>query len=182
MPLTAIGIKQAQEASEKIKQSGIAFDLVFASPLQRVFKTAEIICSTLHINPPIAEEILIERDFGVMTGQPVTSILERCLPDVLQTDHINFFLHPEGSESFPDLMKRARVLIDRLDAEYENKNILLATHGDMGQMIYAQYYHLDWENVLKSFHFGNSELLLLSEKSPADEAHVFKIQQHNVSK
>lgn len=104
------------------------------------------------------------------------------MPDVLQTDHINYFLRPEGSESFPDLMRRARILIDRLDGEYENKSILLATHGDIGQMIYAEYYHLNWEDVLKSFHFGNSELLLLSEESPASEVHVFKIQQQNATK
>lgn len=68
--LTQIGIKQAEEAAEKIKASGILFDIVLASPLQRVFKTAEIICEALQIDPPIAEDLLIERDFGVMTGQP----------------------------------------------------------------------------------------------------------------
>jgi len=46
-------------------------------------------------------------------------------------------------------------------------------------MIYAQYYDLDWERVLTQFHFGNCDLLLLSENSPADESHVFKVQQHN---
>ena len=57
-----------------------------------------------------------------MTGQPVSSILERCMPDVLQTAQRNYFLHPKGSEAFPDLMKRARKLLDKLDTEYKGKN------------------------------------------------------------
>ncbi len=46
-------------------------------------------------------------------------------------------------------------------------------------MIYASYYNLEWENVLKLFHFGNSELLLLAPDSRPEDAHVFTIQQHN---
>lgn len=30
--------------------------------------------------------------------------------------------------------------------------ILLVTHGDIGQMIYAAYYNLDWKDVLQLFH------------------------------
>jgi hypothetical protein len=44
-------------------------------------------------------------------------------------------------------------------------------------MIYAAYYTLPWEQVLTQFNFGNSELLLLSQHSIADNAHVFTTQQ-----
>lgn len=56
---------------------------------------------------------------------------------------------------------------------------LCVTHGDFGKMLYAAYYDLDWKDVLQQFHFGNSEILLLSEGSTSDQAHVFEIQQHN---
>jgi hypothetical protein len=46
-------------------------------------------------------------------------------------------------------------------------------------MIYAAYYNVPWQDVLQQFHFGNSELILLSPDSPADDAHVFTIEQHN---
>lgn len=180
--LTKNGVKQALEVADKIKEEGITFDIVFSSPLKRTFRTAEIICETLNLKSPIKEELLIERDFGVMTGKAITSILDECMPDVLQTDHINYFLNPEGAETFPDLLKRARTLLDNLDSEYSNMNILFVTHGDIGQMIYAEYYKQEWKEVLKSFHFGNSELLLLSEDSPAEKVHVFKIKQYNSTK
>lgn len=181
-PLTEIGISQAREVSQKIKESGIKFDVIFASPLQRAFKTAEIIAETLGNSPPVKELLLIERDFGIMTGKLVSSIIEICSPDVFETDHINYFLSPEGAETFPDLIERSKILLNKINNEYNDKSILLVTHGDIGKMIYCSYYNLDWKKVLEAFHFGNSELLLISPDSSADKAHVFKIKQYHSSK
>jgi len=55
----------------------------------------------------------------------------------------------------------------------------LVTSGDIGKMVYAAYYNLPWEQVLTDFHFGNSELLILSESSSAKESHVIHIEQYN---
>ena len=46
-------------------------------------------------------------------------------------------------------------------------------------MLYAAYYNLEWEYVLKMFHFGNSELILLSEKSEYKDPYVINIEQFN---
>lgn len=181
-PLTDIGISQAKEVAQKIKETGIKFDVVLASPLQRTLKTAETIAEALGGPNPIKEELLIERDFGIMTGKLLSSIVEMCAPDIFVTDHINYFLCPEGAETFPDLIERGKKVLDKLNSTYTDKNILLVTHGDMGKMIYCAYYDLDWKDILKDFHFGNSELLLMSEDSPPSEAHVFKITQYQNSK
>ena len=122
---------------------------------------------------------MIERDFGVMSGKEQSRIEELCAPDIIKTETITYFLSPEGAETFPDLLKRARVLLNELSDKYKDGSILLVTHGDFGKMIYAEYYRLDWKDVLTLFHFGNSELLLLSPDSSAGEAHVFKIIQYN---
>ncbi|MFH0804068.1 MAG: histidine phosphatase family protein, partial [Candidatus Zambryskibacteria bacterium] len=177
-----IGIGQAKEVAQKIKEANIKFDVVFSSPLQRAFKTAEIIAETSGSPPPIKEELLIERNFGVMTGKPASSIVEACSPNIFKTELVNYFLCPEGAETFEDLIKRGKKLLDKLEANYQDKNILLVTHGDIGKMIYCGYYGIDWKKVLEAFHFGNSELLLMSEDSSPDEAHVFKIKQYFSSK
>lgn len=179
MPLTAKGLEQAQEVADKIRASGIHFDHVYASPLQRAFKTAAIISSTLGMPMPTVMPELIERDFGVMSGQPQSTIAARCAPDILQTNTITYFLSPEGAETFPDLMERATALLEKLQAEHPEGSILLVTHGDFGKMIYASYYHLAWKDVLTLFHFGNSELLELSPESRPEDTHVFTIAQHN---
>ncbi len=66
-----------------------------------------------------------------------------------------------------------------LEGKYKNGNILLVSHGDFGKMIYAVYYNLDWKRVLKMFHFGNSDLILLSKDSEPEKAHLFKAKQYN---
>lgn len=181
MPLTKIGQMQAEEIAQKIKESGLTFDVILASPLKRAFSTAQAIAKKQNMEVAV-ETLLIEREFGVMTGRPVSSIIETCSPNVFETDHINYFLCPDGAETFPDLMNRGGEILKKLDGKYENKKILLVTHGDMGKMIYASYYDKKWEDVLKDFHFGNSEMLLLEYDCPDNKHHVFKIKQYHKSK
>ncbi len=178
-PLTSKGIAQANEVAKNIEDTKIHFDHVYASPLQRAYKTAEIIAGAVGIKKPEVLEDLIARDFGIMTGQPKSKIKEMCHPDVIYTDRIPYFLNPEGAETFPQLIERAGKLLDQLRNNHKDESILLVTHSDIGKMIYAAYYDLDWKNVLKMFHFGNSELLELSEESNPEETHVFEIKQHN---
>ena len=178
-PLTDLGIKQAQEVALKIKEEGIHFDVVYTSPLIRATKTAEIITGIAGAPYPVVHNCLTERDFGVMTGVEVSKIKVMCAPDIIETDIITYFLHPEGAETFDDLINRAKKLLRDLNEKYTNQTILLVCHGDIGKMIYAAYYGLSWKDVLMQFHFGNSELLLLSENSSSTDAHVFSIEQYN---
>ncbi len=178
-PLTEKGFEQANEIGNEIKKSGIVFDTVYASPLQRAFETAKIISEINNFPSPENEPLLIERDFGVMTGKNIEDIEKLCSPNIIKADIITYFLDPKGAETFPNLMVRGKVLLNKICAKHTSGNILLVTHGDIGKMIYAEYYKLDWEKVLTQFHFGNCDLLLLSDDSSAEDAHVFKILQHN---
>lgn len=178
-PLTAMGQEQAEELAGKIKVAGIRFDKVYSSPLQRAFETARCITTALKLNPPEKLELLIERDFGVMTGVPAAEISARCAPNLLKTNTITYFLSPEGAETFPQLIERAGRLLEFLQNTHPDQTLLLVTHGDFGKMLYAAFYQLEWREVLGSFHFGNSELLLLKEGTKFDKRLVFNIQQFN---
>jgi len=179
-PLTQIGISQAKELANKIKRLNIKFTKIFSSPLTRACQTAKIIAETLALEKPEKIGLLVERDFGIMTGQPHSRIEEMCSPNILRTKTVNYFLNPKGAETFPDLIKRAKKLLKLLANRYQNGgNILLVTHGDFGKMIYAAYYRLPWKRVLKMFHFGNSDLLLLSPKTKPDQAHILAVKQYN---
>ena len=203
---------QASSVAEKIRRAGLTFDAIYSSPLQRAHKTAQIIASEGQclrskegtvstaceskggdkdeddgsISMPSVQVMdqLIERNFGVMTGTPTKEIRARCSGpgELLLTDTISYFLKPDGAETFPDLMQRAKSVIDDIVERHEGRgdeSVLMVTHGDFGKMMYAAYYQLQWEVVLKQFHFGNSEVLLLSKDSTADKAHVFEIEQFN---
>jgi broad specificity phosphatase PhoE len=178
-PLTAKGIEQAKEIASKIRESGITFSHILSSPLIRAKQTADIIAQRNNVAQVEIEHDLIERDFGVMTGVEQKRIEELCAPDIVKTDTVTYFLSTEGAETFSDLIERAKKVFQKLKDRFTDGNILLVTHGDFGKMLYAAYYGLPWLDVLKNFHFGNSELLLMSEDSAPEETHVFKIEQHN---
>ena len=176
---------------------------IYTSPLQRTLHTARIFADVLKngtndetdvefihsdnatsASAALILDDLIERDFGIMAGLPTSCIPAICGEDkILKTDTINYFLDPEGAETFPQLIDRAKRLFSRIDELTKDlspdASILLVTHGDFGKMLYAAFYDLPWEEVLRQFHFGNSEVLLLSKESSADKAHVFETQQFN---
>ena len=215
-PLTELGRQQAKDVANKMQQAGFALEstpksattsivndtaykkkvvlsAVYSSPLQRAFETANIFAETLTTETPQQKvqvlDDLIERDFGIMTGQPTSSIIEKCgIKNILVTEKINYFLNPQGAETFPNLIDRAKRLLSHIeqittsDGDEDNDretSVLVVTHGDFGKMIYAAYYNLSWEDVLRSFHFGNSEVLLLSRSSSSENAHVFETVQYN---
>lgn len=113
-PLTAVGEDQAHTTAAYIKESQLTFDKVYSSPLKRAYRTAEIICKDIGMSKLEIENDLIERDFGNMTGEPISKIEELCTPNIIKTDTITYFLSPEGSETFPDLIRRAKRLLTKI--------------------------------------------------------------------
>jgi len=178
-PLTILGLNQAEQLAEYINIHGLSFDKVYSSPLQRAHTTAEKITQKLNLVEPEILAQLIERDFGIMTGRKISEIESLCAPAILKTDTVVYFLEVEGAETFPDLIIRAKKLLRFIKDNYQDGNILLVGHGDFGKMIYAAYYNLAWDEVLRSFHFGNSELILLTDNISPDEAQIFKTPQFN---
>lgn len=179
MPLTAIGIQQARELAVGIKGVGIIFDAVYTSPLSRAHVTGKTVCEELDMPEPIVLDSLIERDFGTMTGQRAEDIEHLCGTDIIKTETITYFLSPPGAETFPELLDRARGVLDQVRAKHPSGSILLVTHGDFGKMLYAAFYGLPWQDMLTGFHFGNCELLLLAEGVDPSVPHVVKIEQYN---
>lgn len=178
-PLTDLGISQANKLAQEIKDIGLKFDIIYSSPLKRAFETAKTVSDALNLSEPIKLDLLIERDFGIMTGQPIRDIEKLCTPDILKTKTTTYFLSPKNAETFPQLLKRARNLLSFIKNKHQEGSILLVTHGDCGKMIYAAYYQLDWLEILPMFDFGNSELLLLSQDSKPEDSHIFKTEQFN---
>jgi len=177
LPLTELGREQARQLGQGLKELGMTFDVIYSSPLSRAYETAEIVSKILGITqkPTIVPE-LIERDFGVMSGKPQTSIAKLCAPDIIQGEAVTYFLNPEGAETFPKLVERGHNILQIIRDMQSEGNALLVCHGDLGKMIYAAATGKNWQDVLIDFHFGNGELI---ELNPQDDAKKIIIPQYN---
>lgn len=164
MPLTALGKEQAKVAANKLLDDNIGVDVILSSPLKRAFGTAEIISKTINGPKPIIEPLLIERDFGILTGRPLSEI-PKYAGKTLQTDVVNYFLEAENSETFPELYRRANLVLKKVSTEYPNKTVLLVTHGDTGKMVRAAFHKWTWKKGLMTKYFDNSEILFLEERN-----------------
>ena len=108
---------------------------------------------------------LIERNFGVLTGKPISNI--NLLPKnlLLETEGVTYFLNAEGAENFPACYDRARRVLKQIMLNHQSdENILLVAHGDIGKMLYAAANDIPWREALTHFHFKNTQVIPLSKK------------------
>lgn len=124
------GRELARITAEGLKD--IKFDFIFTSPLKRAKETAEIIRGNRDI-PIIDCEEIQEISFGEYEGL-CFGMDNYTIPD---KDFMFFFDKPEcykpapGGETFEEVLARTGAFMERLIAskEYQDKTILLSTHG-----------------------------------------------------
>lgn len=160
-PLTGLGKEQALATAKKLAEEKI--DVIYSSPLGRALQTAQIIAKNLDNLEVNIEPLLIERDFGILTGRHKSEI-HLHTKELFRTDKVTYFLTAEGAEDFPTLLERAEKLIIRLDKEHKGETVLLVAHGDIGKMIRAAYYGWDWQKGLATPHFEHGEIIKLGFK------------------
>ncbi len=158
--LTELGRTQAKKVAQKLKSHNI--DIIYTSPLKRAYETAHIISKELGIDEIISDKHLIERDFGVLTGKPISEI-PKYSKKILKTEKVDYFLDAEGAENFPALLIRAKKVLDEIKQRHPKDTVLIVLHGDIGKMIRAAYHGWTWEQGLKTPYFDNTEVLELSE-------------------
>ena len=126
--INSVGIEQAKKASKKVKK--LDLDLIICSPLLRTKHTAEIV--NVNNVPIIYDDLLMERDFGSLTGKPWKNVEE---------DIWNYKkkLPYEGLESVKDLFDRVYLFLDNIKTKYQDKNILIVTHGGVARGIYTYF-------------------------------------------
>lgn len=176
---------------------------MLCSPLIRAKKTAELVAEKLGLDNLEVWEDLIERDLGELAGGSIDYLKQHPPCEVVEAGKITYWLYPENGESFEKLYDRAGKLLGKIskcfgrdsignlkldssnslqnDASiYTDGNILLVAHGDIGKMLYENYYAVPWKEALTNFHFGNSEMIMLSPKLTVNQAKVIQAEQFNL--
>lgn len=119
--LSENGLKATKEKSKNFSYD---FDVCFCSPLKRTRQTAEILVPSLN---KIYDKRIIERGLGDWENTP-------------NTDEKQFLMHnktvPPNGETFEEFDSRILDFLEMIKKDYNNKKILIVTHGGV---IYAIY-------------------------------------------
>lgn len=122
--LTENGRKQIVEAARKLANEKI--DIIIRSPFVRAKETAEILTQSLGFSKDkiIEDERIREYKFGKFNMQPLDKYQEFIRGHELEMD----FDIP-GGESLQEAKNRFGQFLYDIDGKYQNKNILVVTHG-----------------------------------------------------
>lgn len=144
--LNEVGIKQAKQTKEKLKN--IDIELIICSPLKRAKKTAEIINEGRNI-PIIYDEEIMERDFGEFEGEKIKF-----------DEFWDYNLKPkyQRAETIKEIIDRISNFLDRIKEEYKDKNILLVTHGGVSIAINCYFNGIPSDGKLINYCLDNCEV------------------------
>ena len=125
LPLTALGERQAHEASPMLRQKPIS--LIVSSPLKRALRTAQIIAEDIGYKDEIlTSPLLAERDFGDLSGKPRKEALA-----VIDNPDPSW-----GVETLDQLFERMTKAVEWLRS-LPADHILVVGHGGAGMMLRA---------------------------------------------
>lgn len=132
-PLTELGIKQAQIASQYFKDNNIVFDHAYSSTSERACDTLEIVT---HFQMPYTRvKGLKEWNFGVFEGK------DECLnPKLPYGDFFKAF----GGDSEMELRERMNKTLTEIMNKEDHHVVLAVSHG----AACAQFYKV-WEKYAK---------------------------------
>ncbi|GIW62301.1 MAG: hypothetical protein KatS3mg090_0127 [Patescibacteria group bacterium] len=171
LPLSSLGVLQAKKLARFFLKKQLRFNKVYASPLVRAKQTADIISSFSFQVEYEVLDLLIERDFGILTGKSRFDIPKYCKKtEFIKNNNGYFFFNCGSAESIDSVAERARLVISYLNQRFNDGMVLLVSHGVFAQVFYSVYYQIPLEQVVKKIHLNNTDVLLFQDpnKEPAN--------------
>ena len=149
--LTPQGREQAANLRDQLVKSGIHFDVLLYSDLQRTHDTATIINQQLRVACVKPCPLLRERYWGSFAGTSI--VAARSLPI------------PPDAESVEQLFKRAQRFLIYIKEFFDGKTILAIGHGLFNRTILAAYNNKSIRDIQR---MQNAEVRLLAfDKLPS---------------
>lgn len=151
--LTEKGSEEAKHAGMLIKQLDIRFDCLFTSALVRAQLTGSIILDKIDQNDLniIKDKALNERFYGDLQGLNKDECREKWGEDLVQTWRRSFDKGPPGGETLKETGERVLpyYLNDIHPLILENKNILIAAHGNSLRSLIKYLDGISDEDIVK---------------------------------
>lgn len=161
IPLNEYGIELAEMTAEGMKD--IKFDRVFASPLIRAKKTAEIIAANSGV-PVETDDRLKEIAFGDGEGSNINEA--KANPE--HPMH-NFFIHPDkyvplnGGETYQQVQDRGLEFIRDVVAPLEGtvENVVIVAHACIIRSIMMEVKDREWKDFWGGVYYKNCCVCIL---------------------
>lgn len=156
-PLTKAGIMQAEDLRDRLKDVDI--DVIYTSPLERAYKTAEIIRGHKDI-PLLTHNGLKEINFGAwegMTLEEIEGVKE------YKEEYKKFFSTPSKYTSFQgevvlDFVNRIQHAIIDIINNNKDKKVLIVTHGMTLKFLMTLFKNLNIDDIVSLPVMGQATL------------------------
>lgn len=146
--LTELGINQAKELGDKIRNGGYNIDEIICSPLIRAYDTAKYISNATGIKLKV-DERLTEQNFGKYEGTARNGAEFRLSKESFADSY-------NGGESMLKLAQRIYNLLDEL--KNDDKTYLLVAHNGIARVLKSYFYDMSNEEYA-SFGIKNCEII-----------------------
>jgi probable phosphoglycerate mutase len=160
IPLTEIGIQQAQHTAELLEHMNIS--AIYSSPIQRAKHTAEIVGEHNSIDVKI-DDRLIELDMGKFTGVPYDEIFSSHGNVFMKFYNGELEIAHNGVETFSEVKKRVLGIVDHIIENHPDENVVLVTHMDPIKAMLSTIVDLSPTNLFELI-IANASLNIFREK------------------
>lgn len=160
IPLTEIGIQQAQHTAELLEHMNIS--AIYSSPIQRAKHTAEIVGEHNSIDVTI-DDRLIELDMGKFTGVPYDEIFSSHGNVFMKFYNGELEIAHNGVETFSEVKKRVLGIVDHIIENHPDENVVLVTHMDPIKAMLSTIVDLSPTNLFELI-IANASLNIFREK------------------
>jgi len=108
-------------------------EVILTSPYLRAHQTAKAICEAHgavgEARPPLVDERLREREFGILDRLTTAGIMARFPEQAAHRAMLGKFYHrPPGGESWVDVILRLRSALDTISLHHADKRVLIVCH------------------------------------------------------
>ncbi|HEX4736627.1 MAG TPA: histidine phosphatase family protein [Allosphingosinicella sp.] len=135
VPLSPLGERQAQALGRWFAALPETEkpEIVLSSPYVRARQTAKAICEAGGVvgdaRPPIVDERLREREFGIFDRLTTAGIQEK-YPELAEQRTLlgKFYHRPPGGESWADVILRLRGALDTISLHHADRRVVIVCH------------------------------------------------------
>ncbi len=177
--LTEKGIAQVEQTAKEIKNKNI--DYIITSPFVRTRETAELLAEKIGLEK---EKIIYDDRLHEMSVPMYEGKKWKEYHDAYAKTVENFYKSPEGNESYEDVRRRSMSFLYDIETKYNNKNIIVITHGSPVWQMFSEVNMLSTEESLgvvkneKNFNYINNGEFVELPFVPLPHDNNFKLDLH----